>query len=718
MKYSPHVQLLVATLLLTQAHAISPITRAVELMKGLATKVEMELKSEEDLYEKYVCWATTVINSKKQSNADADARITELEAYIEDLDAGRVELTSERQDLTAELKGINADMENSKAMREQEHEDFLNAKDEMEKAIAALSKSIEVLSEATKDHQDGVFMSVKQQSASESNLMAELDTHVLERALALTAKALDTSDAEFLQKLLTGDVPTWDWKKLNRDATFKMKYKARSSRIMEVLQELKETFTTNLAQAEAAEAKSQSDYDKITNAKGAQKGATSDSLNKMEVEGAARGESKMSASEELQSLKDQKEADLKFISDTEAALATKKEEWKTRKVLRQGEIEALNKAVAILHSDDNRDLFKRSFKSQGTASFLQLKAASARSLSASRSEAREFEAVRTLQAAAAKSGDARLKQLAEMLSASKAAGHFDAVIEAIDKMIAFLKKEEAKDLSIKEQCEKERAENARTAVVAARTIDEHTDTIARLKVEIEELVKKIEVSEAEIADIKKQLDEAARIRADEHAEWQKSDADDAEAAEVVEQAMQVLKDFYEANGLAFLQGRQIPKVVAGEAPPPPPPTWEAPYAGALGEQDGIVAILGLIKEDILKDQEKAKAEEDAAEKAYQTFVADSTSQIRKLEASIASMEGQKGEKEQSIESHLDLRLTKKSELDDVLSTMKEVTPGCNFATINYPVRVSNRQIELDGLYRAKTILMGALSGAPAPAPAL
>eukprot|EP00971_Amphidinium_carterae_P136815 2710682-Amphidinium_carterae.1 len=181
----------------------------------------------------------------------------------------------------------------------------------------------------------------------------------------------------------------------------------------------------------------------------------------------------MSASEELASLQAQVEADGKFISETKSALATKKDEWQTRKVLRQEEVEAIAKAVSILHSDDARDLFKRSFKSQGF-SFLTLRSASARSLSASRAEANAVNAANELRAAAAKTGDARLKELVTLVS-SKAAGHFDAVITAIDKLVEILKKEETKDLKAKETCESERATNSRTAVKAGRTIDEHTD---------------------------------------------------------------------------------------------------------------------------------------------------------------------------------------------------------------------------------------------------
>merc|ERR1719504_40753 len=71
------------------------------------------------------------------------------------------------------------------------------------------------------------------------------------------------------------------------------------------------------------------------------------------------------AQKEVDDLKAQIEADTKYISDTEDALATKKEEWKERKKLRTLEIASINKAIAILNSDEARETMKSSMKSQG-----------------------------------------------------------------------------------------------------------------------------------------------------------------------------------------------------------------------------------------------------------------------------------------------------------------------------------------------------------------
>merc|ERR1719454_1930579 len=149
---SPCTQLLGAGLV-GHANAVgaglSPITRVVELLQGLAKQAESDGKKEEDMYESYVCWAKAVIDTKTQTNAEAQSRVDELEAYIADLDAGRIELTTERVDLEKEIKDRSQELEQMKVTREQEHEDYLQAKEEMLKGIEGLEDAIAVMMKAT-----------------------------------------------------------------------------------------------------------------------------------------------------------------------------------------------------------------------------------------------------------------------------------------------------------------------------------------------------------------------------------------------------------------------------------------------------------------------------------------------------------------------------------------------------------------------------------------
>merc|ERR1719362_2527584 len=91
--------------------------------------------------------------------------------------------------------------------------------------------------------------------------------HHLKKVMDLGRELLSDADAKFLDNQLTLDVPQPDWKKLNRKATFKMKYKARSTDISAMLKKLQKTFQDNLAAANNAEADAAADYEKLKKSK-------------------------------------------------------------------------------------------------------------------------------------------------------------------------------------------------------------------------------------------------------------------------------------------------------------------------------------------------------------------------------------------------------------------------------------------------------------------
>jgi len=355
-------------LLVPGAQALSPVTRVVELLKGLSAQTEKEGKVEEGLYEDFMCWGKSIVNQKTESNAAANSRIDELEAYIADLDSGRVELTSERSDLEKEIAGLMSDMEEATATRKKEHADFLDAEDEMNKAITALKGAIDTLDTATKDHKEGVLLAVRTslKGAAENGGMAALAQRQasLKQAVELGERFLSKVDAMFLKRVLLGEVPKVDWKKLNRKATFSMKYKARSFKIQDLLKEMHQTFTSNLKDATDKEADAKAEYVKLTKSKDGQLTSARDALNKMESEGGAQGMSRQESQDEVDALKKQVQDDTKFIQQTEKAMKEKKASWKVRSELRSGEIAAISKAISILHNDGARDLFKKSFDSQ------------------------------------------------------------------------------------------------------------------------------------------------------------------------------------------------------------------------------------------------------------------------------------------------------------------------------------------------------------------
>merc|ERR1719199_1013182 len=268
---------------LDKSSGVNPVSRVVELLEGLRTQAEKDGKMEEKLVMKFMCWGKNIITTKTASNEAAEKRIKELETYISDIEAGRIEFTSERVDLEKELEEVNTAIEEAKALRKKENEDFLAAEDEMKKTSAALEEAAIVLKEATKGHEEGVLVQVQ----SEGFAAREAKAAQLSRVTEIGQRVLTKGDAVFLQRLLSGEVPKPDWKKLNRKANFKMSYKARSFKIQDVLKKMHGTFTANLEEATQNEAKAKASYDQLSKAKGAQLSAAQDALTKGEVENGA-----------------------------------------------------------------------------------------------------------------------------------------------------------------------------------------------------------------------------------------------------------------------------------------------------------------------------------------------------------------------------------------------------------------------------------------------
>jgi len=693
---------------LTTAANLSPVTRVVELLKALSAQTEKEGKVEEGLYEDFVCWGKSIINQKTDSNAAANSRIQELEAYIADLDGGRVEFTSERTDLEKEIAELMSDMETSTANRKKEKADFDDASEEMNQAITALDSAIKTLDEATKDHKEGVLLAVRSslKGASANGGMAALvqQQTQLKKATELGERFLAKADAMFLKRVLLGDVPKVDWKKLNRKATFKMGYKARSFKIQEVLKKMHQTFQGNLDDATQKENDAIAEYDKLQKSKGDQLDAARKALNKMESESGANGMSRQESVDELNALKEQVSNDEKFIKQTQKSLADKKKQWKIRSDLRSGELAAISKAIYILHNDDARDLFKKSFASQ--ESFLQVKQTA--------HMAAAQNAMNTIRDAAKRSGDKRLLTL--ITGPGSVKKMFGPIIKKIDAMIKQLKAEEDQDLETKQTCEDDRMENTRKAIVLSRGIDEATDLINKLAKHIADCKAKIEQLDADYKATEEELKKATRMRADENKAWKETDADDKLAAETVQNARDVLAGFYKDNNLALMQkGKQpVSGMAAGDAPPPPPATWEGDYGGKTGESQGIVAIMEMVQQDIVKDREDAKADEDSAQKEFDAFKKDSKDKMSELKDEKDQTEKDMGNAEQKKVDTEKQRATDKGELDAGLQKIKDIDPNCEYYEVNYPMRRENRKIEIDGLNKAKAILKGGVFDAPDP----
>merc|ERR1719388_61288 len=537
----------------------------------------------------------------------------------------------------------------------------------------------------------------------------------LRNAMEIGQTFLSKSDTETLEHALNQDSeeePEGFGGMLGKDKKFNEKYKARSSKIQEILADMLQTFKDNLDDAKKKEQETKSSFDTLMASKNSQLKSSQDALAAKNEESGARNLNKQEATDEMDMLKTRVENDEKFVKQAEDSFKTKSEEWKERCRLRSAEMASISEALSVLRSDDARDLAKKSFASQ-TAMLLQ----EAQSKKCSRHRTRK--AIEILKASATKHKDLRLQVLASMVQWQSNRGptiKFPKVEKAVDKMIEDLHAEEDEDLEVKENCEKDRMKNTKVAKKKSQEIDDKTAFISRKNAEIATLKSKIANLVKNIADLHNQIKEAQLMRDAENAEFKVAKGDDVAAKGLIEKTKGVLKKFYEDEGLALTQlhtkthaarsSVAQPVVVAGEAPPPPPTMWSEPYGGSPGESNGIQAILEMIVDNIDKDIRVATEEEDQAQAEFDSYKETTESTIGKLEDQKADFETEVGDREGEIEVAKGERSDKKKILDETMAYLKTIAPGCDYMAVNFELRKQNRAEEIEGLMEAKASLSG------------
>jgi len=713
----------------------NPIGRIVTLLNGLKDKLETDLTAESDLFETYKCWYKTTTTTKTASNDAAASRIDSMKTYIKDIDAGRIEFTTERQDLEKQVASLKKELEQAKAMRDQENKDFLAAETEMKQGVAALKSAIKTIEDGTKGS-----------LAQTRSYIDMLSTrHSLQKSMAFARGFLGADDQKLLEQFITDDTPKPDWKKLNKKADHKMKYQKSSGKILGTLKKLETTFQGNLDDARKQEKEASASYVKLSGSKNSVLDTATKAMKDMTLEGGARGVSKAGAQNEVDALEAQVKADTKFISEAGAAFKTKEKEWDLRKEMRSKEVLAMSQAIAVLASDDAKDQFTKSF------SLLQEVATVSEPKKRARCAARLVQSVSSKVSA----------PILALLSLATSNDAIKKVVVKIDEIVVMKGKEEKEDLEKKEKCESDLSEAASKSRKASLAIDTATEDITRASSQIAELLTQIKEQEEKKKGLQGQIVDLTNQRKNENSMYKIAKIDDVNAVKLVESAINLIKGWKTAKKFIQLGDSAVPKVAAptapegilpapaakvsvatqaphrmaataikvhtakgssakqapqfqveaGAAPIPPPATWGAgaEYKGA-SEQGGIIGILGLVKDDMEMDLKSNDGDETQAVKDFNKEKTDLEGEIKASDTAIDAYTKDKAAKSKTVAEKTKERTTKAGELDGQVKLYKATKPGCDFLLVNFKLRVSARQTEVDGLKKAKAILKGAKFG--------
>merc|ERR1719230_2015044 len=454
----------------------------------------------------------------------------------------------------------------------------------------------------------------------------------------------------------------------------------------------------DLAETETNEAEAKTAFETLMTSKKSEIEAAGKAIETKSARVGAVAVEVVQAKADLEKTTDAVAEDTQFKANLKKNCATKQKEWEARQKLRAEEVAAISDTIEMLNGDDALELFKKTMPS--AAALIQTS-------TATRSQMRR---AKSLIDKAMMTDKAHTVNRHLILAALKSGtGGFEKVNTMIDGMNEVLEGEQVADDKQDVWCLAE-LDKAKDEAKATE------EDIGDLAAAIDSQRDAIETTAAEIADLKKGLEEldkdvaeATEQRKDEHEEYVDETAGNQAAVELLGMAKNRLNKFY--NPTLYKE----PEPSAGEeeffaqrraAPGPPPETFSGEYKKSESSA-GIIKMIEDMVRDVEKDMAEAKRDEEEAQKDYEEEMSDAATKRSDDSKLIVTKEGEKAEKNTLLEDTKEAKRTKSDQLEVLEDKIDNLHKTCDFLVEHYAGIREERLKEEEGLKASKTVLQGA-----------
>merc|ERR1719329_349316 len=624
-------------------------------------QMEKEAEEDEEIYDAMARWCETNDKEKTKAIADAQTNLENLAVNIEEMTAFSAKLGTEIKHLEKEVAKNQAALDKATEIRQKQQADFNGEEKDLLGSISALKGAVTVLGkhngasllQMPADHLKGIAAGVKK----------AMDTHP-DMGLTLAQAQIMSS---FIQQ--------------SQDPSSDGSYAPASGQIFGILNQMKETFETNLSDSQKMEMNKQSSYDQVKAAKSAEIQAGQNQIDKKTEELAQTDEANAQAKQDLKYTKANLSADEEFLMMLKKLCAKVDAEYEARTKERNMEMEACSKALAVLSSDEAHDMFTKTFN------FLQTSSKSSR----------RADAAAVLRKAASNTHNQALSALAMKVRLDA----FEKVKKAINDMVAALTQEKADEIKHKDFCVEEFNSNQLATEKKTREKEELLARIEDLEMNIKQLTADLDSLKSQIAEMKVQMKRAGEDREKENKEFQMTVADQRATQKLLQAALEILKGFYDKKNTTFdkvslLQSKQSP----------PPMTGFKDYSKNK-QAGGVQGMIQTIIDDAKAMENEAIVAEEDAQKGYENFVKDSNGSIEDKTKEIVEKTEEKAKANEMLVEDTESHDNAVQELADLSEANGELHASCDFVMKNFEIRQSSRDEEIQALQQATAILSGA-----------
>jgi len=659
-------------LLLAGASAtqVTPIQKVIQMLTDMAAKGVQEKQDEEVRFASYKGFCEHTSKDRRSSINSAKESLVQLAADIQKAEADSMTASKGIAAHDADIQTWEADKAEASAVRKTAHADFEEVHKDYSDALDAVDRAVNVLKSGP-GHRQFMQTSLVQLSSldrvpakAKNLIMAFLQRDAPESALMQDAEALEAG------------YPA---------APEARGFESSSGGIIDMVQKLGEKFEDERSELEKKESNDRHSFDMMAQELTDQVEAGNRERNVKISSKAQNEQDKSSAQGEQSETSATLAEDEKFLGDLTAECEQKAADFEKRQELRQGELDAIDKAVEIMGSDSVSGSGNKHLPGliQAT-SFAQLRSSSTSPVQ---------QVVASFLADKAKSTNSRVLSL---ISMKVSEDPFKKVTKMIKDMIIKLMEEANEEAEHKGFCDTELTTNKQTRDSKTEQAAELTAEIEKLTADIAKLGTEIaELGEA-IASIDAAVAEATSLRSAEREKNEATIADAKAGQAAVAQATQVLKDFYAKAAQAT--------ALAQMGVPGSPETFDKPYTGMAG--GGVLGMLEVCESDFARLDADTTSGEAQSQKAFEEFTSDSAEDKAVKAANMKHKEGSKQGKESALgKAKKDLAGTQE-ELSAAMAYYEKLKPSCVDAGESYEERVARRKEEIESLQEALKILSG------------
>jgi len=669
---------------------VTPIEKVIQMLNDMLGKAKKEKEEEATRYAEYEQFCKENNREKTRAIKKGTEKVEKLSADIEDADADVAAMAKDIGQLDGDISTWEMESKEAAFAREKANAEF-------EKAHGELTESIDAVERAVETIKAGPATGFVQTSLLELSSKSRIPEHA-RRIIA-----------SFLQKPDTETQLMQDAMEMGGSPAGPAHFESQSGGVLSMVEGLGEKFEAQREEVEKEETTEKNAHEMLQADLSDQLDGASKQREKKAAFKAQRETEKADYSGELADTEATLAEDKKFLADLTAECQQKAVDFEQRQATRQGEIEAIGKAIEIMSSDEvsgGSQHLPGLVQTSATASLAQLR-------SSDRSPALGI-AADFLRDRARRTNSRMLSLIAVKMEADP----FKKVTKMIKDMIQKLMEEAEEEAEHKGFCDKEMSTNKATR-------DTKTDEVASLKAESDQLTadlaklaEEIAALGAAIADNDAAMAKATAIRQAEKEKNTATIADATVAQAAVQKAITVLKEFYDkaATATALTQEsteggsinynkKALAFLAGGARMPGAPETFgDKPYTG-MGN-GGVMGMLEVIESDFARLLEETTAAESENSKEYEQFSADSAQDKSVKSTEMKDKSSEQSKKEAGLNSAKKDMKSSQEELDAALAYFEKLKPSCVDAGVSYEERVARRKEEIVSLQEALKILSG------------